>query len=354
MRAQTQLMGDLPKYRAQPALPFQFTGVDFAGYFEVKMSNQRNAPYEKCYVAVFVCMVTKATHLELVKDLSTDAFLDAFRCFTARRGIPSKMYSDRGTNFIGACTELPNLLHDATQAQTQHIIKELLKNNIEWNFIPAHSPHMGGLWESCVKSLKHHMRRVLHQTKLTEHKFRIVITQIEACLNSRPLCRLTEDSEDNQMLTPGHFLIGRAINTLPEPDYTEIPMNRLKTYQYLQRLMQDFWNQWHAEYLHTVQIRTKWTETQKNLAVGQIVLLIEDNQPPSRWPLGRITKVVHGPDQLVRVVEVKCKNSILSRSVQKLCLLPTDDNDNLFFEQPRLIKGGNMSEQTIINGDKSK
>lgn len=112
-KAQTQLMGDLPENRFRAAHPFQLTGVDFAGYFEVKQSTRRNAPFVKCYVCLFVCMVTKAIHLELAKDLSTEAFLDCYRCFIARRGIPTRMYSDRGTNFIGASSEMPNLLYNA-------------------------------------------------------------------------------------------------------------------------------------------------------------------------------------------------------------------------------------------------
>lgn len=340
MTMQKQLMGDLPDYRTNIALPFQHTGVDFAGYFEVKQSTRKNAPYEKCYVSVFVCMVTKAIHLEVVKDLSTDAFLDAYRCFTARRGLPNRLYSDRGTNFIGAHSEMPNLLYDAKQKQTQLIVNELLTDRTEWHFNPAHAPHFGGLWEAGVKAMKFHLRRTLHQAKLTEHQFRTVVTQIEACLNSRPLCPLTEDAEDLEVLTPGHFLIGRALKTLPEPDLTSVPVGRLKNYQYIQRLMQDFWKQWHLDYLQTLQKRSKWTQAQNNVAVGQLVLLRDENLPPSRWLLGRITRVSFGSDQLVRVVEVKCKNTILTRSIHKLCLLPTEDNCKLLFEQQQLLKAG--------------
>lgn len=334
-QAQQQMMGNIPKNRVRAAHPFQFTGVDFAGYFEVKQSDRRNAPYVKCYVCLFVCMVTKAIHLELAKDLSTQAFLDCYRCFVARRGIPSRIYSDRGTNFIGAANEMPNMLYDAQQQQTQLVINECLASRTEWNFIPAHSPHMGGLWESGVKAMKYHLARVLHQTKLTEHKFRVVITQIEACLNSRPICKLTEDPEDLEVLTPGHFLIGRALTTLPDPDVTSVPVNRLKMYQHAQRLSQDFWKQWHLDYLQSLQQRSKWTRKQNNVAVGHIVLLKEDNIPQARWLLGRVTNVTYGADQLVRVVEVRCKSAILSRSIHKLCLLPTDDNELVTISQSR-------------------
>lgn len=330
MKTQVQLMGDLPKYRVQAAHAFQYTGIDFAGYFEVKTSRRRNAPFVKCYVSLFVCMTTKAIHLELVRDLSTVAFLDAFRCFAARRGLPSEIFTDRGTNFIGAHSEMPNLLFDLKNQQTQFIVNELLNDNIKWHFNPAHSPHFGGLWEAGVKSMKYHLKRILHQTRMTEHQFHTTIIQIEACLNSRPLCKLNENPEDLDVLTPGHFLIGRALNTLPEPSYLPILENRLKSYQYSQRLVQEFWKKWHQEYLHTLQGRSKWTQRQNNLAVNQLVLLKDDNLPPSRWLIGRVCKVTCGSDGLVRAVELKCKNSIITRSIHGLCLLPTEDNIELF------------------------
>lgn len=332
-----QLMGNLPKCRVQVSHTFQFTGIDFAGYFEVKTSQRKNAPFVKCYIALFICMATKAVHLELVRDLSTEAFLDAFRCFISRRGMPSEVFTDRGTNFIGASSEMPSLLFDLKNQQTQWVVNELLNNNIKWHFIPAHSPHVGGLWESNIKQMKTHLKRVMHQTRLTEHKFHTVVIQIEAILNSRPLCKLNEDPESLEVLTAGHFLIGRALNTLPEPSYLPLLENRLKAYQYSQRLVQEFWKRWHLEYLHTLQARSKWNRVNNNLAVGQIVLLIEDNMPPAKWPLGRVQKVTHGSDGLVRAVEVKCKNSVLTRTIHKLCLLPTEDNLELF--KPMLKPG---------------
>lgn len=127
-------------------------------------------------------------------------------------------------------------------------------------------------------------------------------------------------------MTPGHFLIGRAVNTLPEPSYLHILENRLKAYQYTQRLVQDFWKKWHLEYLLTLQGRSKWTREENNIAVNQIVLLKDDNLPPAKWLLGRVVKITSGADGLVRAVELQCKKPIITRSIHGLCLLPTEDN----------------------------
>lgn len=123
----SQLMGSLPRFRVNECRPFTYTGVDFAGYFDVKTSTRRNAPYSKAYIAVFICLTTKAMHLEVVSSLSTEAFLMAFKRFIARKLMPRHMYSDRGTNFIGAKNELPRLFQNAQSEQSKEVREVLLR-----------------------------------------------------------------------------------------------------------------------------------------------------------------------------------------------------------------------------------
>lgn len=144
---QQQQMGNLPHMRVQQYRPFTHTGIDFAGYFEVKISEKRNATFTKCYAALFICLTTRAIHLELVSSLTTTAFLAALRRFTSRRGLPAHIYSDQGTNFVGASNELPKLLHNATNQQTQEMAQQLAESSMQWLFNPAHAPHFGGSWE---------------------------------------------------------------------------------------------------------------------------------------------------------------------------------------------------------------
>ncbi|XP_062711484.1 uncharacterized protein LOC134289542 [Aedes albopictus] len=216
-------MGDLPRCRVTQALPFERTGVDFAGPIFVRKGNPRKPVYCKAYVALFVCMVTKCVHIELVSNLTTDAFIAALHRFVARRGIPVHMYSDNATNFAGSSSELHELYSLLHQQLTNDAIQGFcLPKEISWHFIPPRSPHVGGLWEAGVKSAKYLIKRTAGDTKLTEEEWSTLLTQIEGILNSRPLVPQTADPDDYSVITPGHLLIGRPITAIPEPAYDQI------------------------------------------------------------------------------------------------------------------------------------
>lgn len=112
--------------------------------------------------------------------------------------------------------------------------------------------------------------------------------------------------------------------TMPHPDVRHVALNRLSNLQLIQRMLREFWDGWSHEYLARLQQRPKWNKPQKNMAVGQLVLIKEDNLPPSRWSLERITRTFPGKDGLVRAVEVKNAESTVSRPIHKLCLSPVD------------------------------
>lgn len=200
-----------------------------------------------------------------------------------------------------------------------------IRMEIKWQFNPAHAPHFGGLWEAGVKSTKHHLKRVLGNTKLNFEEFTTVLTQIESCLNSRPLYPLTEDAEDLEVLTPGHFFIGRALNTIPEPTKLNVELNRLSRFELLTRLTTEFWIKWSREYLNHLQHRRKWTDKQQNLKIGQIVIIKDDHIPQNQWMLGRIQEIQTGKDELVRSVTLRTRGANISRPIHKLCPLPMDE-----------------------------
>lgn len=346
-----QQMADCQSFQVQPNRAFSYVGIDFAGYFLVKLADRRNAPFTKCYVSLFICLTTKANHLELVSDLTTDAFISALNRFVSRRGKPNRIHSDCGSNFKGAATELPKLLSQATSTASKLVLQELLRQQIDWRFIPARAPHFGGLWEAGVKSMKGHLSKRLHGVKLRFEDFNTILIQIEAVLNSRPLYAICDDPDANEVLTPGHFLIGQAITTMPYPDVTKVIENRLNRYQFLQRLLQEFWRGWSHEYLMKLQQRKKWKTPHDNLRIGQMVLIKEDNLPPASWLYGRVVKTYAGNDQLVRSADIETRfgenqnnkdgqfrRNIVSRPIHKLCLLPTEDNELLSTDNA-LIRG---------------
>ncbi|KAL0860883.1 hypothetical protein ABMA27_009420 [Loxostege sticticalis] len=323
-RFATQLMGNLPAARVTISKPFSSSGVDFAGPCYLKSSKLKNAVSIKAYIAIFICTVTKAIHLELVSELSTNAFIAAFKRFTSRRGYCSNLYSDCGTNFVGANFELSRMLNRSKASLPVELRELLASDGTEWSFIPPGSAHFGGLWESGVRSIKHHIRRVIGDTKLTFEEYSTLLAQIECCLNSRPISALSDSVDDYTALTPGHFLMLGPPLVVPHENVIDIPINRLNRWQHIEHMLQCFWKRWTQEYLVTLQNRYKWSSPQHSLKVNDLVIVKNECLPPSKWLLGRVIEVHPGNDGLVRVVTVKCGNSILKRSITKICLLPIE------------------------------
>ena len=214
-------MGRLPLERVTPDIVFENVGIDYAGPLYIKYGHVRKPTVIKAYVCVFVSLSVKATHLELVSELISDAFIAALRRFIARRGKPSLIQSDHGSNFVGAKKELQELATFLEDQKTQgQISRFCTSQKIRWKFIPERSPYFGGIWEAAVKSLKFHLKRVTANVKLTFEECYTILTQIEACLNSRPLVANSCDDDGIEMLTPGHFLIGRSVEALPDSSYS--------------------------------------------------------------------------------------------------------------------------------------
>ena len=313
-----QLMGDLPADRVRPARAFSSTGLDYAGPFRKSY---------KGYIVLFVCFATRAIHLEHVSDLTTASFLAAFRRFDGRRGICRHLYSDNATTFQGADAELKEMFKRSSKFYTE--AASLLANDgTEWTFIPPHAPHYGGLWEAGVKSTKHHLKRVIGEHTLTFEEFSTSLVQIEACLNSCPLSPLSSDVDDLQALTPMHFITDGASALLPDAGTISSPENRLNHFQLLQRMLNEFWKRWSLEYLQHLQERSKWRDPKDNFAIGQLVLVKDDRYPPSKWPLGQIREVHHGPDGLVRILLVETVTSTFRRHITGLCPLLLDNKDS--------------------------
>lgn len=325
-----QMMADLPKDRIEPCRPFAHTGVDYAGPFQIKARGGRCKIIEKKYVAVFVCMVSKAVHLELAEDLSTKEFIQAFLRFTSIRGSCSRLWSDNGKNFVGAEVELARMLRSWKHME---LGSELQRLGTEWRFITPSAPHQGGLWEAAVKSMKYHLRRVIGKEILTSSEFRTILAQTSAAMNSRPLAALSDDPDDLEFLTPGHFLCGESMIQLFGKNVQDAPTNSLKRVEQIQQKSQLIWKQWSQDYLNELQQRTKWREPERNMQVGDLVLICEENTVPTLWRTGRVVEVFLAADGLVRNVRLKkvdvssknVKVSYLERPVQKLCLLLPKD-----------------------------
>ncbi|GFW19515.1 integrase catalytic domain-containing protein [Trichonephila clavipes] len=172
----------------------------------------------------------------------------------------------------------------------------IIPKAIQWKFIPPRSPNFGGLWEAGVKSFKHHLYRTLVNSKITFEEFETIIIQIEGILNSRPLVPLSDNINEYEVLTPGHFIIGRPISAIPEPAILDISDNRLSRWQYTTKCVQTIWKRWKNDYLNHLQHRKKWQFEKNNVAVGCLVLLKENDLPPCKWTMARILEVIYRTD----------------------------------------------------------
>jgi len=243
-------------------------------------------------------MVTRAIHLELVHDLSSDAFITALFRFISQRGLCTHLYSDNGTNFIGA--------YKILKSWTAEFIKEnkfqdqLTSLGIEWVFIPPSAPHFGGLWKAGVKSAKKHLIRASNGALLTYEEMSTLLCRIEAVLNSRPITATSSDPADYNALTPGHFLIGTPLTLPPKPDVSKIPENRLRQFKLIQSRLQHFWKRWSTEYIPQLHRRGRWTDVSKNMSIGDLAILCDETAHSINWQLVRVTQVHPGADGVVR------------------------------------------------------
>ena len=324
-RTQHQLMAELPAQRVTASPPFTNTGMDFAGPFTIKLGRVRKPVEVEAHICVFVCMATKAVHLEVVSDTTTPAFEAALQRFIARRGCPQHLHSDNGGNFVGAKNNLIRLYSFLKNQKNDEDIQHFLATHhaITWHNIPPYSPHMGGLWEAAVKGMKTHLKRVMGTNRFTFEELCTIACRIEACLNSRPLLPLTSHNPDGLLtLTAGHFLLHKTPTTYPEDTTPLNNLQLLKKWKLCQAVTLHFWTRWSKEYLNSLQARTKWQTNTTNLLVGDIVAIRPRGRfIPSHWPIGKVIKTLPGRDNRVRVVDLKTASGNLQRAVTQLALI---------------------------------
>ncbi|XP_044757790.1 uncharacterized protein LOC123315948 [Coccinella septempunctata] len=308
-------MGQLPDFRLkkpQPQRAFVYTGIDFFGHFEVTIGRRR----EKRYGVLFTCMSVGAIHIEIAETLNTDSNLLAIKRFMSRRGKPQMFLTDNGTNFHAAEKELKKAYEDVN---LEVIRQGLCAESIDWKFIPPGSPHMGGAWERMVRSVKTTLSIILKDRSPRQEVFHTVMIEAEHIVNSRPLTYISSSPEDEESLTPNHFLIGSSSILKPPGLFDGTKWNVRKQWLIAENLNEHFWNRWVKEYIPTLTKRTKWFEQNQNLKEGDLIVLMDSKLPRNNWPKGVVYKTYPGKDGKVRVVDIKLKSGIYRRPVSKLC-----------------------------------
>ena len=237
-----QVMGQLPSTRSQAGHPFLYTGIDYAGPVTLKFGRVRKQSYYKAYICIFVSFSIRAVHLELVTDLTAEAFIAALRRFVSRHRLPRCFHSDHGSNFVKGDEDLRELMSTLAKIDiSKSIMAYCSECAIQWSFIQQRAPNFGGLWEATVISIKKHLRSTTMGYALIYEQLMTVLTQIEAILNSRPLVPLNVHDETGlTALTAGHFLIGQPLTALPDEDY--FTMKIIRHWNLVQRITREFYS----------------------------------------------------------------------------------------------------------------
>lgn len=323
--------GTLPLDRMRESAVFEVTGIDFAGPLYLKKG-------EKAWICLFTCATYRAIHLELVTSLSSDAFIQALRRFIARRGRPSVVYSDNGTNFVGASNTLNKI-------NWQEIMNYSSTHKIHWKFNPPTAAWWGGWWERLIRILKELLRRVLGRASLTYQEMLTILCDCESVINSRPLTYLYDGVSDLSALTPNHFL--REIREFGVPDLDQIDkVNLNKRLRYLQNLRQNLRNRFRKEYLGQLLHKRNRNIRSDPISVGDVVLVECENLKRIYWPIALITELLPDKNGTVRLAKLKTANGELLRPIQRLYPLEVSNKESI--KNPNMRASSGFQNNTEI------
>ncbi|XP_057678097.1 uncharacterized protein LOC130907254 [Corythoichthys intestinalis] len=330
-----QRMADLPTDRVDPSPPFTYTGLDCFGPFFTKQGRKEC----KRYGLLFTCLSSRAIHIEMLEDLSTDSFINGLRCFIAIRGAVRKIRSDQGTNFVGARNEFEKGL---SELDKDRIATYLAKNQCDFQMNVPEASHRGGVWERQIRTVRNVLSSVLAQVtgRLDDTSLRTFFYEAMSIVNNRPLTTNTiNDPKSAEPLTPNHLLTMKESMPLPPPgNFIREDLYARKRWRKIQYLSEQFWHRWRKEYLTSISLRQQWHTSKRNVKVGDVVLIKEENLPRNEWKLAKVVEANKDDDGLVRNVKVQVGQrdlgikgerikqlSYLERSVQKLVVLVQND-----------------------------
>lgn len=310
-RPATPATGDHPITRlAHHQRPFTYVGLDYFGPYTVTVGRK----HEKRYVALFTCLTTRAVHLEVAGSLSTDSAIMALRRMMARRGCPTEIHSDNGTNLRGADAELQKAALQATK-------DEASIHAVTWRYIPPGAPFMGGAWERMVQCIKRALAATLNERHPSEEVLTTLLLEAEYTVNNRPLTPVSTSPDDLEALTPLHFILGGPARVPLPGSFTDRDLMAKQRWRHSQRLADIFWARWIKEYAPLLQHRREPCSQGIPPQVGDIVLLVDETMPRNSWIKGRVTGVHPGRDGVVRVVDVMTKTGLRRRATKKIVVL---------------------------------
>lgn len=327
------MMAPYPKSRVSQSIPFSGTGLDYLGPILVNHCGETR----KRWICLFTCVVTRAVHLELLQDMTTEEFLYGFRRFISTRGTPTQIISDNASQFkLGG-----EIVHSVWKGVIRNgNVQSYISNlGIHWKFITELAPWMGGFYERLVGLVKRSLRKTLNRKLLSEVQLHTTVKEIEAVVNSRPLVYVGDDINSRITLTPSQFLCLNPNLGVPEIDcnlsdptfipYTSNSEKLLKLWKKGQKLLDVFWKMWREDYLMSLRERMQTylkdgkVHSSFSPDIGDVVI-IKDDIPRGLWKLGRIFTLIPGKDRKIRTAKIQlASGKVIGRPLNLLYPLET-------------------------------
>ena len=343
----SQKLAPLPVERLSLAAPFTYVGLDFAGPFYTFDEETG----EKVYIALFVCLSTRAAHVELTRGMSTEELLLALKKMVARRGWPHTIFSDNAKTFIRMEKDLKSRLARVDWGKVQAMSPDGA-GGIEWCYNAPRAAWWGGHYERFVGLVKSRLKKSLGSAKLGFRQFETTLVEVEAIVNSRPLAVVRPTAEEPFPITPGHFASNRLMMIIPDGrdgDFANESVFRRAKHQ--QHIIKQLWSAFQREYLAELQVRRKWEkETDLSKLEGKVVVIRDESlqKQACHWPMGVIVRVVAGRDGRVRSCDLRLANrKVVKRPVQLLALVEEEEEKGkqiLFDSEKPLTRSQSRSD----------
>lgn len=320
-KTQLQIMADLPPVRLQTfSPPFYNTALDYFGPIRVRFSRNKTT---KVYGVLFTCLSTRAVYIDIATDYSTAALLMVLRRFFTIRGYPVTFWSDRGTNLVGADLELRKAIQGFDQKSLKDFCHE---RQIQWRFFTPTAAHQNGCTEALIKSCKRSLRMAIGEQRLSALELQTVCFEVSNLMNSRPIGRLPNDPSDGHYISPNDILLGRASTHIPQGPFDDSysPRRRL---EFCQRIVNTWWKKWYRDVFPNLTPRRKWQTSQRDVKIGDFVLIKEPNPIRGTYTKGVIIETFPGRDGRVRNVRVKTSRGQYERPITRIVVIQPAEND---------------------------
>ena len=331
---EAQQMGQIPVIRLKPAPPFYYCAVDLFGPLVIRDTVKKRT-HGKGYGVLFNCLVSRAVYIDLAEGYDVGSFMMVLRRFVSLRGYPRKMISDAGTQLVAAGKELKAIVHSW---EWDNIKKFGKQEGMDWETTKsADAPWENWCSEALIKSTKICMESAIGTSVMTFSELQTVLFEVGNLLNERPIGTKNCDPVEGTYLCPNDLLLGRASSRVPVGNWNTCSDPRIR-WKFVQRIIDTFWKRWTRDYFHTLIIRQKWHTQNRNVQVGDVVLVQDSNTIRGQWKLAQICEAIPGMDGRVRDVKIRyknisagrnyrgCQDSTLCRSVRRLVVvLPIEE-----------------------------